>query len=134
MRIIVDTGPVVALLNSRDSRHAWCVEQAGLAAPPFYTCEAVLTEAHFLLAGLHQGTRRLVDLVGSGRIRLTTEVAGHMRRVGELMLRYHDVPMSFADACLVCMAEVEDSAVFTLDRDFSVYRRGRSDPLRLIMP
>jgi predicted nucleic acid-binding protein len=57
-----------------------------------------------------------------------------MRRVGELMLRYHDVPMSFADACLVSMAEVEDSAVFTLDRDFSVYRRGKNGPLRLIMP
>lgn len=50
------------------------------------------------------------------------------------MRTYASVPMSFADACLVCMAELDSSAIFTLDSDFSVYRKNRNEPLKLIIP
>jgi len=134
MRVILDTGPLVALLNRRDTFHAWSVEQAGRLAPPFDSCEAVVAEAHFLLDKAHEGKNRLIDLLNSGRIGLSFSVADHHHRVGELMLRYSDVPMSFTDACLVCMAEHQKSTIFTLDSDFTIYRKHQKEPLRLIRP
>jgi len=134
MRVILDTGPLVALLNRRDIFHGWSVEQAGRLAPPFHSCEAVVAEAHFLLGRAHKGTKSLIDLLNSGRILLSFSVADHHHRVGELMLRYSDVPMSFADACLVCMAEQQRSTIFTLDSDFTIYRKHQKEPLQLISP
>ncbi len=134
MRILLDTGPLVALLNRRDAFHDWSVEQAGRLEPPFFSCEAVVAEAHFLLAGVHRGTERLIDLIGTGRIDLSFSFADFASRVGDLMLSYADVPMSFADACLVCMAEQQESAVFTLDGDFRIYRKHRREALRLLIP
>lgn len=122
MPILLDTGPLVALLNRRDAYHAWSVAKAGELAPPFYTCEAVLAEAHFLLQGTNQGRRRLINLLDSGKIELTSHVAEHLGRVGALMTTYANVPMAFADACLVWLSERMDGTVFTLDSDFRVYR------------
>ena len=49
--------------------------------------------------------------------------------------KYRDRPMSLADACIVRMAELHDAhAVFTLDSDFSVYRKHGRTPLALIHP
>lgn len=50
------------------------------------------------------------------------------------MRTYSDVSMSFADACLACLAENENSTVFTLDTDFRIYRKNLNKPLELIMP
>lgn len=51
------------------------------------------------------------------------------------METYKNVPMSFADACLVCMVEQSpDSEVFTLDRDFTIYRQQRRRLIPLIAP
>ena len=100
----------------------------GLAAElprPFYSCEAVLTEAHFLLSSIPLGTQHLIELVARGGIDFSFSYAEHATRIGELMMRYADVPMSFADACLVCMAEQTDSSIVTFDHDFWVYRKHR---------
>lgn len=134
MLILLDTGPLVALLNQRDAYHTWSVENAGNLAPPFYTCEAVLAEAHFLLSGTNQGQRRLIELLASGKIELTSLVKDELERVGELMTTYENVPMDFADACLVSMAEQTEGTVFTLDGDFRIYRKNRTQALRLIIP
>lgn len=134
MRILLDTGPMVALLNKRDSYHGWSVEKAGDLQPPFLTCEAVLAEAHFLLHGIHQGRRRLIELVDSGKIELTGIVAENLDRVGVLMNQYANVPMDFADACLICMAEKTAGTVFTIDGDFRVYRKNTDEALDLVIP
>ena len=134
MRVLLDTGPLVALLNKRDSRHVWSVETAAGLKPPFFTCEAVLAEAHFLLQGIHQGRRRLIELLDSGKIELTGIVANNIHRIGQLMNQYADTPMDFADACLVCMAEDVKGSVFTIDGDFKVYRKHGDKPIGLISP
>ncbi len=134
MRILLDTGPLVALLYRRELYHQWSVRQAAELPRPFYSWEAVLTEAHFLLASIPMGTRRLVELVARGGIDFSFSYADHADRVGELMMRYADVPMSFADACLVCMAEQTDSAIVTFDSDFRIYRKHRDQALQVIMP
>lgn len=78
---------------------------------------------------------RLHDWLGHGDIRFAGEDAGLWASATELMRRYANVPMSFADACLVAIAEQHtDARIFTLDGDFHIYRAGNGGPLRLIAP
>jgi len=132
--ILIDTGPLVALLNRKDYYHKWCVRQVSQLKPPLYTCEAVLTEAFYLLKGSHQVGRRLNDLLMTGRVELTTNIPDNLLRVCRLMDTYRDVPMAFADACLVCLCEEMDSRIFTLDGDFRIYRRRRNRTISLLIP
>lgn len=135
MRVIIDTGPLVALLNRRDGHYAWMIEQSRSLKPPFYSCEGVIAEAHHLLARYPTGNRRLNQLVGSGKIDLSFSYADHADEVHRLMEQYENVPMSFADACVVRLAEIHRrSQVLTIDSDFSIYRKHRNRPLDLISP
>lgn len=135
MKVLLDTGPLVALLNQRDQHHDWARATAAQLDSPLHTCEAVLAEAHYLLSRLHDGSRRLNELVASGRMDLSYQYTAHSHRVHQLMGKYASVPMSFADACLVALSEtVRDPLVFTLDGDFAIYRRKRNRPLDLLIP
>lgn len=135
MTVLIDTGPIVALLNRRDQHHDWTKATAARLDSPLYTCEAVLAEAHHLLSGIHDGSRRLNELVDSGRLDLSFRYRDHAQRVHQLMGKYASVPMSFADACLVTLSEaLRDSRVFTVDDDFTIYRRKRNRPLDLLVP
>ncbi len=135
MTTIIDTGPLVALLYGREQYHQWTIAQVATRPGPFYTCEAVLTEAHFLLQRIPQGTQRLIELTGRGVLNLDYSYAAHQSRVDALMRRYQNVPMSFADACLVNLAEqLEAATILTIDSDFRIYRRHRNQALSLIIP
>ena len=135
MTVLVDTGPIVALLNRRDQYHGWTRGTARGLDAPLHTCEAVLAEAHHLLSGIHDGSRKLNELVQTGRLDLSFRYLDHAERVHELMHKYATVPMSFADACLVALAEhLRGSRVFTLDDDFLIYRRKRDQALDLLHP
>ena len=135
MKVVLDTGPLVALLYRRELHHRWTVQQIAQLPRPFYTCEAVITESHYLLRNVPNGNQSLIALIGRGSIDLSFSYSAHRQRVNELMLNYSDVPMSFADACLVCLAEqLQNSSIFTLDSDFRVYRKHRNQMLPVIMP
>ena len=111
------------------------IEQSRSLKPPFYSYEAVIAEAHHLLARYATGNRRLNQLVGSGKIDLSFSYADHAAEVHRLMEKYENVPMSFADACVVRLAEVQRrSRVLTIDNDFRIYRKHRNRPLSLIFP
>ena len=43
--VLVDTGPVVAMICAGDRDHAWTVERFRALPPSFLTCEAVIAEA-----------------------------------------------------------------------------------------
>jgi predicted nucleic acid-binding protein len=120
--ILVDAGFVVALLSNRDTHHRWAGTQALQYAPPWGTCEAALSEA-FDLVGV-RGTPSLIALLQRGSVLIAFELARHVKPVLKLMQKYADVPMSFADACLVRMTETfADPVLLTTDADFRVYRR-----------
>lgn len=120
--VVVDTGFVAALLRRRDTHHAWAAALVASYPPPWSTCEAVLSEAFFLLGEVYRET--LSELMRRGALSVSFSAAGHVEPVLELMRRYESVPMSFADACLVRMTEIEaDPVVLTTDSDFSIYRR-----------
>jgi len=134
-RIVVDTGPIVALLNRRDHHNAWAREVLATVEPPIVTCEAVLSEACFLLGRIERGPETLLELVARGIIKLDFRLAMELDEVRALMKRFSSVPMSLADACLVRMTELDtESVVLTLDGDFRIYRRNRRLVVPTIMP
>ena len=135
MTILIDAGPLYALINHREYYHRWATDRARQLKPPFYTCEAVISEAHHLLKKVYNGSRQLNELVETGRVVLAFSYADHIAHVNTLMDTYANVPMSFADACLVRMAErYGDGQIFTTDGDFRIYRKHQTEPLGVIVP
>jgi predicted nucleic acid-binding protein len=120
--VLVDTSFLIALLSSRDRHHAWAAAQLPRLAPPWKTCEAVLSEAFHLLGS--RGWPSLTALLRRGAVLPAFDLADELDRVLGLLQRYTDVPMSLADACLVRMSEtLADPVILTTDEDFRIYRR-----------
>jgi uncharacterized protein len=133
--VLLDTGPLVAFLNARDRYHAWAKVQLGLLQPPLLTCEAVLSEALFLLRHKREAQEAVMGFVKNGLLRLPFRLEEEAGAVSRLLQRYVEVPMSLADGCLVRMSEQHDSAVvLTLDSDFAIYRRHRRQVVPTIRP
>lgn len=133
--VIVDTGPLVAFLSKRDTWHDWAVAQLSAIEPPIETCEAVVSEAAFLLRADPRGSDALLELVERNLVICAFHLDDALEHVRRLMKRYQDVPMSLADACLVRMTEERRaSKVLTLDSDFRRYRRLGRQVIPLITP
>jgi uncharacterized protein len=134
-RLLVDTGPLVALLNRRDRHHSWVREVLDTVEPPVFTCESVVSEACFLLSRISGGRDAVLELLSSHVFEIDFRMADELVAVRALMQKYASVPMALADACLVRMSELEPSSVIlTLDSDFRVYRRNRRQVIPAIMP
>ena len=133
---ILDTGPLVALLSERDHYHSWAKECWERVPPPLLTCEPVLTEACFLLAGRPGGREGVFNLLRRGAVQIAFPLATEIDAVDKLMRRYRDVPMSLADACLVRLAERNaGSSVLTLDtKHFGIYRIHGRQVIPMIRP
>jgi predicted nucleic acid-binding protein len=132
---LLDTGPLVAVLDDTDQWHAWATPRLRELNEPLWTCGAVLSEASFLLGQHPPVVARLRSLVRDGVVCPVAEDAPLWHRALALMERYANVPMSFADACLVALAESTPGArLFTLDRDFLIYRQHDDKPLTLLAP
>lgn len=132
---LVDTGPLVALLVGDDTQHTWSVEQSKDAPATVLTCDAVISEALFLLKREGHDTADLFALVETGFLRSDFDFHAEYRHIRDLMRRYRERPMSFADACLVRMAELRpEASIWTLDRDFQFYRKHLRQTLSLITP
>jgi predicted nucleic acid-binding protein len=102
---------------------------------PFFTCEAVITEACFLLQNVYGGEDAVMGLVTSKKIVIPFHFSEEVDAIRDLMQRYQSVPMSFADACVVRMSElIGGSSVFTIDSDFHIYRKNRKEMIDLIIP
>jgi predicted nucleic acid-binding protein len=134
-RTIVDTGPLVALLDRKDRYHGWVKSQLESIAPPLDTCEAVLSEAAFLLGHVPGGPQALLELVAKGLVTVSFSLQEEARTIQQLLLRYANVPMSLADACLVRLTEIHsESLLLTLDSDFQIYRRHRRSVIPILLP
>ncbi|MDP1858476.1 MAG: PIN domain-containing protein [Gemmatimonadaceae bacterium] len=132
---MIDTGPVVALLNRRDRQHAWVRELLDAVEPPIFTCEAVVSEACFLLGRVSGGQDAVFELLSKDVLKLDFRMRDEVDALRGLMRKFANVPMSLADACLVRMTELDvQSVVLTLDSDFRVYRRNRRQVIPTIMP
>lgn len=134
-RVVVDTGPLVALLNRSDRHHDWVRQVLDTVEPPVFTCEAVVSEACFLLARIRDGQDAVLELLSKDILKVDFRLSSEVESVRALMQKFQSVPMSFADACLVRMSELEPrSRILTLDSDFRVYRRNRRQAIPTVMP
>ena len=134
-QIILDTGPLVALLNRADRYHRWARDQWAQIVPPLFTCEAVLAEACFLVQSFTGGQAAVLDLVGRGVLDLSFRLSEESAAISRLLKKYQDVPMSLADGCIVRLAERHArGVVFTLDSDFMVYRKNGRQLIPILAP
>ena len=135
--VVVDTGPIVALLDADEAHHEWARRQFDTLAAPLLTCEAVISETSFLLQRIGADPSLPARLVERGVLRVgrLLNSSDDAAAISRLICRYHDVPMSFADACLVRLVERTDHAsVMTLDSDFHIYRHARRRVIPLLVP
>jgi len=133
--ILLDTGPLVAAINPRDTYHQWIIQQLYELNPPFLSCEAVISEACFLSHGRVKHIKAIFEWINNGSITISCLLENDKKAIEKLMVKYASVPMSFADACLVRMAELyPNSVVLTLDSDFRIYRKNRNQIIPVIMP
>lgn len=134
-RVIVDTGPLVALVNRREGLHGWTREEVATIQGPLLSCEAVVSEACFLLRNVAGGSATVMSMLASGSLETAFDLQEQVEAVADLMQRYQSVPMSLADACLVRMAELyQGSPVLTFDSDFAIYRKHHDQAIPLIAP
>ena len=125
-QVLLDTGPLVAFLKPQDQFYPWVTAALATIEPPLLTCEAIITEACFLLRNTYAGEEAVMSLLADRYIQIPFCLEAEASAIKELITRYRSVPMSLADACLVRMTEQYDrSAVLTLDGDFQIYRKGR---------
>lgn len=133
--VLLDTGPLVSFLANESEYAAWVHEQWDRLPPPMLTCEAVLTEAAFILKREGADSDALFELLQRNIIRVAMRMDEEQTDLRALMRRYRDRPMSLADACLVRLSELHrDCTVFTLDSDFRIYRRHGNKVIPVLMP
>jgi uncharacterized protein len=136
--ILMDTGPLVAILNRGDAHHQACVETLRALDCPFYTTLPVLTEAMYLCERRlgWPAQEALWKMVLRGDLLLEPTSPQELARMAELMEKYRDHPMDFAGASLVALAErLSLTRIFTLDyNDFSPYRMSGNRAFTLFGP
>lgn len=122
---LVDAGPLIALIVSREPDHERCVTALRSIDLPLVTTWSAFTEAVYLVGrrGGWTAQRALWQLVLNLDLEVTEQPAKSSERIAKLMERYADRPMDLADATLVALAEeLGEKRVFTLDADFGIYR------------
>ena len=122
--VLLDTGPLVALLSKNDGNHARARRLFAACVPPFRCCEAVVAEACFLMRTVHaQGPAEVVALGRRGLYTIAMSIDEHWGSVEALLKKYADRPISLADACLIRCAELhQEGRILTFDGDFAVYK------------
>jgi predicted nucleic acid-binding protein len=124
--VLVDAGALIALLDRDDRQHVRCVEAMKEIRDPLATVWPALTEAMHLLADTARGRAALCDMVADSALTLVALDGSDMTRLKDLMEKYGDVPMDFADAALVRVAERDGlSRIVSFDRHFEIYRLPR---------
>jgi predicted nucleic acid-binding protein len=132
--VILDTGPLVGFLDSSDQWHEWSVARFGELPSPMLTCEAVLSEATYLLGG-GPATDRLFEMMELSALEIAPLFPAESPKIRAFMTRYAG-RAQLADACLVRLSELHPKArVLTCDgEDFRIYRRHRSERIPIISP
>ena len=125
--VLVDAGPLVALIDRSDSHHQRCVDALATLRDPMGSVWPAFTEAMYLVSASAYAQRALWDMINVVGLRFIQIGLDDCPRMRELMWKYRDLPMDLADAALVRVAEREGlRRIFTIDRqDFEIYRPHR---------
>jgi uncharacterized protein len=132
--VLVDAGPIVALLHASDEHHDLCRKQAEELVGPLFTTWSVVTEAAWLLRGLPNSLERLLDALEDFEIELAHLPQSALPWLKSRAEQYADLRPQVADLSLLYLGEhMSVDQVFTLDRrDFTVYRTAQGKPFQLL--
>jgi hypothetical protein len=127
-KVVVDSGPLIALFDAGDAYHDNALEFVRQSRAQLISTMAVVTEAMYVLEESLQAQKNLLAWIRAGGLTLTEPEAGDFERVVALMEKYADLPMDFTDAVVVALCErLGTNHVASVDRDFAVYRyKGRT--------
>src|SRR5687767_11584967 len=134
--LLLDCGPIVALLDRGDSKHRETTARSGQLTGQVITTGPIITEAMFYLQEIPGGPERLVHFLHA--LRVTIEDVfdpASLTMASALMRKYADIPMDFADASLVIVGgRLGVGDILTLDeRGFRTFRYGRSKSFHLLL-
>jgi predicted nucleic acid-binding protein len=133
--ILLDTGVIVALLDKDEWAHEICAHAIERLQTPFLTCEPVITESCYLLRHTPNAIDRIFANLEIGIFQLAFDLNRSASKVRSLLYKYADTPADFADACLIQMADEQNTGeILTLDSDFKHYRWRRNKPFHLLIP
>jgi predicted nucleic acid-binding protein len=124
--LIVDSGPLYALIDESDRDHEACLALLESYAGPLLVPQLVIAEVAYLIE-TRLGSRAEVQFVGdlaAGTFTTEPVIAADWIRIAELVGKYHDLTLGTVDASVVATAErLWASTIATLDRrHFSVVR------------
>jgi predicted nucleic acid-binding protein len=133
-RVLLDTGPLVALLAASDAHHRRCVDTFATLTPPLFTCWPVITEAAWILRKQPRPLDHIAEAYSGGMFDILPLDGSNLNDIAAILRHYEDSGIQFADAALVYLAERENiRTVFTTDRrDFSIIRLKRNRMLKII--
>ncbi len=133
-RILIDTGPLVAILSREDAHHQSCVAALREMPGPLFSCWPVITEAAWLLRHSRRAIQQLLSSMNAGFLELLPLAGNEAKAIASLMKKYESIRPQLADASLVYLAAREGiETIFTLDRrDFSIYRTDRKRSFHIL--
>jgi len=133
--VLLDTGPIVALLDPSDTFHQVCTEVIAGIGVPLVTCEAVIAETCYLLRKLKGAPEAVLENVAAGIFQIPLPLASCAKEVSRILSKYRRRETDLADACLIYLArEFSTGDILTLDRDFQVYRWAGNNPFHFLIP
>jgi len=126
-KILIDSGPLIALFDASDRYHETALEFIRENSSQLITTIASITETLHLLDFNRNAQIDFLEWISRGAVEIHPIENADFQRLRELTEKYRDLPMDFADSCLVLLAEkLSINTIATIDRDFSIYRiKGR---------
>ena len=122
-KILIDSGPLIALFDRSDNYHLASVEFIKNNKSQLVTTIASITETLHLLDFSRDAQTDFLGWINAGAVSIENITVEDFARIKELTIKYSDLPMDFADACLVLLGEkLNISRIATIDRDFDIYR------------
>ena len=130
MKAILDTGPWVALIDRSESMHNNCVQWLKDYSGKLYSTEAVLTEVLYLLNFSVKAQTVAIDFVLKSVVEIIPSSIESLKKAKNLIKKYSDLPMDYADATIVCIAmDTGIHNIITFDqKDFNIYRLKKNQP------
>lgn len=130
-RILLDTGVIVALFNGKDKHHEKSVAFIKTNRHPLMTTVANVTEAMYLYKSSVTTQANVLKWLPLAKVQLADLTVDDMGTIADLLMQYNNVPMDFADGCLLHLANRWGiDKIATIDNDFYVYRIGGKYPFR----
>ncbi len=122
-KILIDSGPLIALFDASDKHHKKSIEFIKNNTFSLVTTISSITEVLHILDFNRNAQIDFLEWITQGGVQIFDIQQEDFPRIKELTVKYQDLPMDFADSCLVLLAEKTGiNTIVTIDRDFTIYR------------